>query len=125
MKPVSIAPRFVLCLALIASPVVAEDSEDGLSLMEEGAMLFLRGLQKQVEPTLEDLGALAEEVGPALKSFADEMGPALGALLDEVEDWSAYHPPEILDNGDIIIRRKPPEAAPDAAPEDDKEQIDL
>ncbi len=107
MKLLAVAPRVALCLCLAASPVVAEDSDDGRSLMEEGVLLFFKGLQKEVEPALEELGALADEVGPALRSFTEEMGPALGQLLQEVEDWSAYHPPEILPNGDIIIRRKP------------------
>lgn len=115
--------RLALCITLAVGPVVAEEDNDGLSLMEEGAMLFLKGLQQQVEPTLEDLGAMAEEVGPALKSFTEEMGPALGSMLREVEDWSAYQPPEILDNGDIIIRRKAPEEIPKV--EDDAEQTDL
>ena len=41
-----------------------------------------------------------------------EMGPALAEIADKVEDWSRYEAPEILPNGDIIIRRKPdlPEA---------------
>lgn len=134
MKHVSIAPRYapvvILCAALAAGPLVAEEKEDGLSLMEEGALLFLKGLQQQVEPTLEDLGALAEEVGPKLKSFAEEMGPALSALMDEVEDWSVYEPPEILDNGDIIIRRKPADEMPGdempgETPSEAPEQTDL
>ena len=123
MKPVLTSTRLALCIALAVGPVVAEEGKDGLSLMEEGAMLFLKGLQQQVEPTLEDLGAMAEEVGPALKSFTEEMGPALGSILSEVEDWSAYQPPEILDNGDIIIRRKAPEELPKV--EEDVEQTDL
>lgn len=123
MKSVLTPTRLALCVALAVSPVFAEEDKDGLSLMEEGAMLFLKGLQWQVEPTLEDLGAMAEEFGPALKSFTEEMGPALGSLLGEVEDWSAYHPPEILDNGDIVIRRKAPEEMPKV--EEEAEQTDL
>jgi hypothetical protein len=44
----------------------------------------------------------------------EQMGPALLGLMDEIKDWSVYEPPEILDNGDVIIRRKPqiPEDAP-------------
>lgn len=126
----SLTPRFVLCFALVASPLAAEeDDQDGLSLMEEGALMFLEGLQHQIAPSLEDLGAqlgaLTQGFGPALESFANEMGPALGALLEEVEDWSVYHPPEILPNGDIIMRRKDPDqTSPQPVPEA-KEQTDL
>ena len=123
MKPVLTPSRLALCFALAVSPALADEDKDGLSLMEEGAMLFLKGLQQQVEPTLEDLGAMAEEFGPALKSFTEEMGPALSSLLSEVEDWSAYHPPEILDNGDIVIRRKAPTEMPKV--EEEAEQTDL
>ena len=47
----------------------------------------------------------------------DEMGPAMIELMDEVKDWSAYEAPEILENGDIIIRRKPQEPAPEISPD--------
>lgn len=107
--------RILFALALmapLASPVAAED--DGLTLMERGAQLFLEGILKEVEPAMKDLQGLAEEMEPALKGFVDSMGPALADLLSKVEDWSAYHPPEILPNGDIILRKRlPGEAAPD------------
>jgi hypothetical protein len=63
--------------------------EEGFSLLEEGTRLLLRGLMSEMEPALRELqGALQE--------------------LD------AYHPPEVLPNGDILIRRKTPlEAAPE------------
>lgn len=100
-----------LCLAAV--PLRAED-ETGLSLMERGAQMFLEGIRREAAPALEGLEAL----GPDLRRFAEQMGPALGALLSEVQDWSRYHPPEMLDNGDIILRRKAPDPAPepDAAP---------
>jgi hypothetical protein len=85
--------------------VIAQEDE-GKSLMEQGAELFLRGLQQQMEPALQDLQGLADEMGPQLHGFLMEMGPALKDLVGQVEDWSAYHPPEVLPNGDIIIRRK-------------------
>lgn len=92
------------------SPAYAQDdSDDGFSLMEEGAKLFFEGIMREMEPALEELEGLAEEMEPALRQFAQEMGPALRDLLGEVEDWSVYHPPEILPNGDIILRRKTPE----------------
>ncbi|MEL7092718.1 MAG: hypothetical protein AAFN94_13375 [Pseudomonadota bacterium] len=104
----------IICAVLAAGPASAEEDR-GLSLMERGAQMLMEGLLKEIEPGLEALQELTEDLGPALQSFAAEMGPALRDLLEEVEDWSAYHPPEILDNGDIIIRRK---AVPEAEPED-------
>lgn len=105
-------PRFPLAAALAVSlvaplpaPVSAQDV--GRSLMERGAELFLEGLQQEMAPALDDLRGLVDEFGPAMQGFVREMGPAFSQLLGEVQDWSRYHPPEILPNGDIIIRRKP------------------
>ena len=87
-----------VALALSAAPAVAQeegggaasDLDEGFSLLEEGTRLLLRGLLSEMEPALRELqGALRE--------------------LD------AYHPPEVLPNGDIIIRRKEPlQAGPEA-----------
>ena len=81
----------------------------------------MEGILKEMEPTLDNLQGLADEMGPALRSFAEEMGPALTDLLAKVEDWSVYHPPEILPNGDIILRKKLPEETP----HDPDQSIDL
>lgn len=94
---------------LCAAPAVAEEEGNGKSLMQQGAELFLKGLTEQMEPALDDLKSLTEEMGPQLREFFSEMGPALGSILEEVEDWSVYEAPEMLPNGDIIIRRKPDE----------------
>ena len=99
----------VLLLLLVSAPAGAE--EDGQDLLERGAQMLLEGLMREIEPALEDLQDLRDKMTPALRGFVAEMGPALAELLEKVEDWSAYHPPELLENGDIIIRRKidPPE----------------
>ncbi|WP_282151658.1 hypothetical protein [Ruegeria atlantica] len=110
--------RFIPICALtvtFALPASAEE-EGNKSLMEQGAELFFEGLRQEMEPALDDLLGLAEQFGPAMQSFIAEMGPALAELADEIEDWSAYEAPEILPNGDIIIRKKPPQN-PDAQPE--------
>ena len=104
----------------------AEQEEKGFSLMEEGARLFFKGIMQEMEPALEDLQDLTEEMEPALRQFAQEMGPALRDLMDKVDDITMYHPPELLPNGDIILRRKqpmPPDTAPE--PEDGDGAIDL
>ena len=121
--------RFLVVATLaFASTAGAQETEDPPSLMERGAQLFLEGLMAEMEPRLDELQDLAQEFGPAMRGFFEEMGPAFGDLLSQVEDWSAYHPPEILPNGDIIIRRKAekPDEEP-AKPEDPEtnEPIDL
>jgi hypothetical protein len=98
----------VLAVALSAAPAPAraddrsEDLSEGLSLMEQGARLLLRGLMGELEPALRDLEGVLGDLG-------------------------AYHPPEILPNGDIIIRRKVPlTPAPEATPPSgDGEEIEL
>lgn len=97
-------------LTLAPLTVTAQEAgeAEGRSLMERGAELFLEGLMDEMAPALQEFQKLAEEMGPAFLDFAEQMGPALRDLMQKVEDWSAYHPPEILPNGDIIIRRKTP-----------------
>lgn len=76
----------VLVTALSAAPATAQEQGDlseGFSLLQEGTRLMLRGLLNEMEPALRDLGAA-------------------------IDDLSAYHAPEILPNGDIILRRKVP-----------------
>mmetsp|Transcript_22977 Transcript_22977/g.38754 ORF Transcript_22977/g.38754 Transcript_22977/m.38754 type:complete len:123 (+) Transcript_22977:3091-3459(+) len=117
--------RMILILSMgLATPALAQDEADGPSLMERGAQLLMEGLLQEIEPSLEDLHGLAEEFGPAFEAFTSQMAPALRDLLAEVEDWSVYHPPEMLENGDIIIRRRAPEEAP-APTEPEEGPIDL
>ncbi|QGX97803.1 hypothetical protein EI983_05735 [Roseovarius faecimaris] len=97
-------------------PLQAQE-EDGFSLMERGAQLFFEGIQREMEPALNDLMALADDMEPALRAFISEMGPAFVELLGQIEDLSAYHPPEILPNGDIILRKKTPEEMAEENPE--------
>lgn len=103
-------PAFV-AVSLTACPLAAQDQEgeNGSSLMERGAELFWKGLREEMAPSLQEL---MSKIGPSMQSFLAEMGPALAEIADKVEDWSRYEAPEILPNGDIIIRRKPdlPEA---------------
>jgi len=103
--------RIALITALMIAPPAYGD-EGGPDLMGRGVELLLEGLRQEMGPALEELRGLADSIGPALQDFVAEMGPALRQLLDEVEDWSAYHPPEMLENGDIIIRRKPDTPSP-------------
>lgn len=99
--------------ALLTSPLHAEDPPAGSAEIEEGFSLLREGSRLLFE------------------QLFDELAPALEELEGFVLDLNAYEAPEILPNGDIIIRRKPdaPEFvppvpdAPDAGSED--EIIDL
>ncbi|MGJ8603851.1 MAG: hypothetical protein ACSHXH_06950 [Marivita sp.] len=125
MKQITtLAPATVLALVLTTSGAWAQEDR-GTRLMEEGAKLFFRGLMDEMEPALRELEGLAQDLEPALRSFADEMGPALRDLMEQVDDWSAFEPPVVLPNGDILLRRKPDSAAPDALPAPEDGEIDL
>jgi len=106
-------------LALTALPLHAQETEDegGFSLMERGAQMFLEGIMREMEPTLDDLQGMAEDIQPALRGFMQEMGPAFAELMGQIGDLSTYHPPEILPNGDIILRKKTPQEILEDTPE--------
>lgn len=100
----------ILSLCCLPASAFAQDEGDtGPSLMERGARMFLDGMKQELAPALEGLSDLGEDLGPSVRGFVSEMGPAFADLLDKVEDWSVYDAPEILPNGDIIIKRKPEE----------------
>ena len=92
--------RALLILPFLALPAAAQEAEPP-SLMERGLRLFMEGLMEEMEPALRDLEALAEDAQPLLEQLQKDLGDAVG-------DLNAYHAPEILPNGDIIIRRKDP-----------------
>lgn len=111
MRRIVAATLFALALAGSAS---AQDQDDGSQMMERGAREFLEGLLREMQPAWDNMQA-----------FLDEMGPAMIDLLDEIKDWSVYEPPEMLDNGDIIIRRKPDVPQKPAPENEPMPQIEL
>lgn len=119
--------QLFVCIMAASFAVPALAEERNKSLMEQGAELFFEGLRQEMEPTLDGMLKMAEQFGPSILTFFEEMGPALADLADKVEDWSAYQAPEILPNGDIIIRKKtepaPPEQQP--KPEDEDTFVDI
>ncbi|GGE49326.1 hypothetical protein [Actibacterium pelagium] len=106
--------HWLLILSLAATPALAQspeaevegDMQEGINLLEEGAKLFFKGLMDEMEPALQDL--------------KDGMEPALRDLMDKLDDLDAYHLPEVLPNGDIIIRRKVP-----LTPEEEEGEVEI
>lgn len=112
---------FASLLLVSATPASAED--EGGSLMQEGMQMILRGLAQEMEPAIDDLQSMMKEFGPAMDQFAEELGPVLAELLQKVDSLTHYESPEILPNGDIIIRRKPD--APVFVPDEDTDDIEI
>lgn len=96
--------RFAVLLSLLALPLAAEqhdptpDEPMGRDLMGEALRLFMQGLMSEMEPALDDLSELLGEI-------------------------DSYHPPEMLPNGDIIIRRKTPLGAEPDVGEDGEVEL--
>lgn len=107
--------------ALVVSPLSAQEAEDpsvseGFSLMEEGAKLLLRGIMNEMEPALDDMSEAMTQLGA-------EMGPAFTMLLSQIDDLRNYDAPEVLPNGDIIMRRRVD--APTYEPDPETGEVDL
>ncbi len=101
------APIFALLLT--GTPVFAEDNaevSEGFDLMEKGVQLFMQGIFNELEPTMNEFQQLIDEASPQLKALLLEMGPSLVEALNKIDDFSYYEKPEVLPNGDIIIRRE-------------------
>ena len=97
---------FLACPAL-AETLPPDPGDQGISLMQQGAEMLLRHMMSKVDPGLEDMAQALKEAQPNLMK--------LMALIDDIKN---YHAPEVLQNGDILIRRKTPaELQPKALPE--------
>ncbi|WP_417587884.1 hypothetical protein [Pararhodobacter oceanensis] len=52
-------------------------------------------------------------IGDLMSDLLERIDPFMGALAELLGDYSGWHMPEVLPNGDILIRRRdlsPPEA---------------
>lgn len=79
----------------------------------------LKPLKFALIPLLLALPAAAQEGGGLTdrmdRLFSDlmaEVDPYLADLLDKLGDLTGWHAPEVLPNGDILIRRRAPEDQP-------------
>ena len=101
------ALTLALTLSATAQDVAQEQPEqDERSLMQRGFEMFFERLLNEVEPLKEDLDQLSDALEPSLQALIEEFGPALRDLADKIDDATRYEAPEVLPNGDIIIRRK-------------------
>lgn len=120
------APLLLIALAL---PVQAQpldkggDAREGADLIERGAGMIMRQLLREMEPALDDLTQLMDEIGPQMQQMIKQMGPKLEELLARIDDIRHYEAPELLPNGDILIRRKPD--APTFEPSAPDSEIEL
>lgn len=101
-------------LAVVAATLVPASapaqSVDGESAVEQGLRDFLDGLAEEVGPALRDLEDLGQTMTPLLRDLQRSLG-------EVVDDLSQFEAPEVLPNGDIILRRKRPEAPEGPLPE--------
>ncbi len=79
--------------------------------------------ENQFPETLEEF---ADGMRNLLEGFADDLAPMMEELSGRLEGLRGYHAPEMLPNGDIIIRRKPkPEVPPEAEKAPPEGAIDI
>ncbi len=95
MKQLLLALPFLALPAFADTPVTPPEQNN--DLIEQGAEMLLRGLLGHIEPKMKEMG----------DAFA-EMQPKFQELMAMVDDIRNYHAPEVLKNGDILIRRKTP-----------------
>ncbi|SHI38492.1 hypothetical protein [Wenxinia saemankumensis] len=115
MKQIAL-PLALALLAPLAAPAQEAEGEDGFNLMEEGARTFLRGLMNEAQPTMDEFQGLAQDFAPAFRDFARGLGDGFVEMMGTLDDIRNYEAPVILDNGDILIRRR--EDAPAWVPPD-------
>jgi hypothetical protein len=101
-----------LTACLIALPAAAqdatpqeppEDSQPLLPFLEQFGQDMMRQFQEEIAP---DLERMMEKMGPEMERLMAEILPRLQELGDTLGGLTQYELPEILPNGDIIIRRK-------------------
>ncbi|TQV66123.1 AAA+ family ATPase [Aliiroseovarius halocynthiae] len=96
MKQLAITSALALLLA--STGVQAQDNtpsdnpelSEGAELLNRGFQLLLEGLANEIEP------------------LAEEWSDGWADMVEKFGDMQTYHPPEVLPNGDIIIRRRTP-----------------
>lgn len=109
MRSLALAALLAAATSLPASaqPANETETEEGLGLIERGIGMLFRNLMSEAGPQLDlmtrDLSGALNQLAPALQDLA--------VLVDDIRN---YHPPERLENGDVLIRRRA--EAPPAPP---------
>lgn len=104
--------RVALALILVTLPAWAQQVEpeagldpdsglEGFDMMQKGMESILNGLVQEMQPALKDMGDAMTELRP--------MAEKLFSMIDDIGNYEA---PVVLENGDILIRRKPAPPAP-------------
>ena len=88
--------KFAIILTFVLAPFAA-NTEDATSFT--------------FEDLLREFEQMTDSVMPLMQDWMDILVPQLEALGETIGDLSQYEAPEVLPNGDIIIRKKlgPPE----------------
>ncbi|UWQ22514.1 hypothetical protein [Jannaschia sp. W003] len=100
----TLAPLAAALLLLAAPAGAQEDEGDVGASLERGLQLLMEGLLSEIGPELDELDGLRRDAQPLLERLQGD----LGRVLEGFADLPAYDAPEMLPNGDIIIRRKLP-----------------
>ncbi len=91
MKQISAAALALLLTLPAGARAEEHNMRDGFDFLNEGSRRLLEGLMDEMRPM-----------------FEDHMLPMLAELSELIDDITLYEMPEILPNGDIIIRRRVP-----------------
>lgn len=98
-----VAPTLALAL-MLSQPALAQEAppapEQEQGLVDWAMSWIFGNVEQELAPTLDDMRALAEQFGPAI-------APAFERMMALVDDMTNYEMPVMLENGDILIRRKP------------------
>lgn len=91
---------FAIWMLIVPAPLLAQADEqppqtldETIETLRDGADALLRHFMQEIEPALRD------------------MAPLLQDLSDFAAELPGYHSPEVLPNGDILLRRKTPDPA--------------
>ncbi|QHQ33911.1 hypothetical protein [Algicella marina] len=117
MKQIALAA--VVSLSL--SPALAQETEEPQPFLEKWAEETMKGLMNDIGPELEKM---IDELGPELEGLFAELIPRLRDLTEKLGGLAMYELPEVLPNGDIIIRRKQ-DAPPVTVDPETNEPIEL
>lgn len=104
-------PLIFTALIFLAPPMALAQQEAPETLPEQEQeqpsrpiMPFLEDWAERTESLMREL---MEEIGPEMEQFVTRMLPELQRLAERLGGLRHYQAPEMLPNGDIIIRRKP------------------